>query len=303
MGVTGSTGKTTTKEFIYSVLSAQGITHKTEGNFNNEIGLPLTMLKMKPDSKYLVLEMGMSQKGEIDYLTRLAGPDLAVITNIGDSHIENLGSRQAIRDAKLEICAGLRPGGKLILNGDEPLLAGIENGVYVAAGNQNADYVISDIISHGSCTTFCITHGGKTVTDLTIPSIGDHNVFDASLAYAVGAEMGFSEQTIRKGLLNFKNTGMRQNIYKMGDVTVIEDCYNASPSSMSASLSVLSMIAQREGGRSIAVLGDMRELGDFSRALHEEVGAKVAEYHIDKLYTFGGDAGLYWPWGQKGRHG
>ncbi|MCI8331838.1 MAG: UDP-N-acetylmuramoyl-tripeptide--D-alanyl-D-alanine ligase [Clostridiales bacterium] len=290
VGVTGSTGKTTTKEFIYSVLSASDKTHKTEGNFNNEIGLPLTMLKIKEDSRYLVLEMGMSMKGEIEYLSRLASPDLAVITNIGNSHIENFSGRQGIRDAKLEIRSGLKPGGKLILNGDEPLLAGIENGIYVAVQNQEADYYVSEIINHGSCTTFCITHNGQTVTDLTIPSIGEHNVFDASLAYAVGIEIGLDEQTIRKGLLNFKNTGMRQNIYKMRDVTVIEDCYNASPSSMSASLSVLSMIAQRENSRSIAVLGDMRELGDFSRALHEEVGEKLTSFHIDKLFSFGNDA-------------
>lgn len=291
VAVTGSTGKTTTKEFIYSVLNEGAKTCKTEGNFNNNIGLPLTMLKIEPGTKYLVLEMGMSAKGEIEYLSHLACPDMAVITNIGDSHIETLGSREGIRDAKLEVRSALKSGGKTILNGDEPLLSGVDGGVYVAINNKNADYLVSDIISHdGVCTTFNIIHGGKKIEDITIPVIGDHNVFDAALAYAVGCECGLSEDTIKAGLRNFKNTGMRQNIYKENNVTVIEDCYNAAPLSMSASLSVLDMIAHRENSRSIAVLGDMRELGDYSRELHEEVGRKAAELKIDRLYTFGPDA-------------
>ena len=290
VAVTGSTGKTTTKEFIYSVLNADNKTHKTEGNFNNDIGMPLTMLKIENGCRYLVLEMGMSGPGEIEYLSRLALPDMAVITNIGDSHIEHFGSREGIRDAKMEIVAGLREGGKLILNGDEPLLAGVEGAVYVSLKDAEASYYVSDITDHGMCTTFDVTHAGVTVQDLAIPVLGEHNVFDAALAYAVGNELGMSEEKLRAGLNNFKNTGMRQNIYQSSDVTVIEDCYNASPSSMMASMSVLSMIAKREGGRSIAVLGDMRELGDFSRSLHEEVGEKVAELAIDRLYTFGDEA-------------
>lgn len=290
VAVTGSTGKTTTKEFIYSVLAACAPTHKTEGNFNNEIGVPLTMLKVENGAKYMVLEMGMSGPGEIEYLSRLARPNMAVITNVGDSHIERLGSREAIRDAKLEVRTGLTPGGKLILNGDEPLLSGIRGGVYVSRKDEGADYYVSNITDHGMCTTFDITHAGVCVKDLSIPVLGDHNVFDAALAYAVGCELGLSEEDIRRGLGSFKNTGMRQNIYRADDVTIIEDCYNAAPLSMSASLSVLAMIARREQGRSIAVLGDMRELGDFSRSLHEDVGGSVAELGIDLLYTFGDDA-------------
>lgn len=290
VAVTGSTGKTTTKEFIYSVLSADNKCHKTEGNFNNDIGMPLTMLKIENGCKYLVLEMGMSGPGEIEYLSRLACPDMAVITNIGDSHIEHFGSREGIRDAKMEVTHGLKSGGKVILNGDEPLLSGVDGAVYVSVKNEGADYFVSGITDHGMCTTFDITHNGVTVQDLSIPVLGEHNVFDAALAYAVGNELGMSEEKLRAGLNNFKNTGMRQNIYQSSDVTVIEDCYNAAPSSMMASMSVLSMIASRQGGRSIAVLGDMRELGDFSRPLHEEVGAKVAELKIDRLYTFGDEA-------------
>lgn len=290
VAVTGSTGKTTTKEFIYAVLAESAHTHKTEGNFNNEIGMPLTMLRIGDDCRYLVLEMGMSMRGEIEYLSRLACPDMAVITNIGDSHIESLGSRENICQAKLEVRAGMKPGAKLILNGDESLLRGIEGGIYVSLHDKNSDYYISETADHGSCTTFAVTHAGVTERDITIPVIGEHNVFDAALAYAVGIEAGLSADTVRAGLLNFKNTGMRQNIYTSGNHTVIEDCYNAAPLSMRASLSVLDMIAKREGGRSIAVLGDMRELGDFSRSLHEEVGAYAAELGIDRLYTFGDDA-------------
>ena len=291
VAVTGSTGKTTTKEFIYAVLREGGLADKTEGNFNTNIGLPLTMLKVQPGCKYLVLEMGMSFQGEIEYLSHLACPDMAVITNIGDSHIENFGSREKIRDAKLEIRSALKSGGKTILNGDEPLLSGVENGVYVAMHNEKADYYICDIISHDCmCTTFDIIHKGKKTEDITIPVIGDHYVFDAAIAYAVGCELGLDDDKIKAGLRNFKNTGMRQNIYKVKGVTIIDDCYNAAPLSMSASLSVLDMIARREKGRSIAVLGDMRELGDYSRALHEEVGEKVASLKIDRLYTFGADA-------------
>ena len=255
VAVTGSTGKTTTKEFIYAVLGQSGKTHKTEGNFNNEIGMPMTMLRLEEGCDYLVLEMGMSARGEIAALSRIAEPDMAVITNVGDSHIETLGSREAIRDAKLEVRTALAPGGKLILNGDQPLLAGIPDGVYVSAARPEADYYISHITDHETCTTFDLSHAGHTVRDLSIPVIGSHNVFDAALAYAVGCEIGMTEEQIRAGLNNFKNTGMRQEIFRVKGVSVIEDCYNAAPASMSAALSVLAMIARREHGRSIAVLG------------------------------------------------
>jgi UDP-N-acetylmuramoyl-tripeptide--D-alanyl-D-alanine ligase len=289
VAVTGSVGKTTTKEFIHSVLSQKFPTHKTTGNLNNEVGLPKSMLALQAENKAAVFELGMSGRGEIERMSTYAEPDIAVITNIGSSHIEKLGSRENIRDAKMEIIRGMKRGGLLILNGDETLLADAadvcgERGigvVYAAIQNLNADYVIRGIRTFDDRTLFDL----NDITDIEINTLGTHNVLDASYAYIVGKAVGMEDAAIRQGLLNFQNTGMRQKIYGCNGYTIIEDCYNAAPESMGAALSVLDMVGKTRGGRKIAVLGDMRELGDRSAELHYAVG--VAINGADVLVTFG----------------
>ncbi len=290
VGVTGSVGKTTTKEFIYSVLSERYQTLKTFGNYNNEIGLPMTMLGISPEHKAAVLEMGMSAKGEIEYLSRIARPDIAVITTIGTSHIGNLGSREAIRDAKMEIKNGLKENGILILNGDEPLLAGIEGAMYVALENQKADCYADNIIEGEHGTAFDLVLRGERFECITIPTIGSHNVLDAAFAWMVGTVVGIGEFQMRRGLMKFKNVSMRQSVYVSNGRIIIEDCYNASPESMAASLLVLRNIAKKKKRRSVAVLGDMRELGEYSGAGHAEVGRAVTACETDVLVTFGQEA-------------
>lgn len=288
VAVTGSVGKTTTKEFIGAVLSEKYKTLKTEGNHNNNIGLPLTLLSIAEGTKVAVIEMGMSGFGEISYLSAIAEPDIGLITNIGTSHIEKLGSREGIAKAKLEIIDGFRPGSKLILNGDEPLLAG-RNAIYVGK-SESCDFRITNITEGANGTAFDLSAYGETVESIVIPTFGEHNVMNASFAYAVGCALGLGEFEIRRGLMNYKTTGMRQSVNSLCGRTIIEDCYNASPESMLASLKVLSDMAKRENKRSVAVLGDMLELGFYSEEGHRRVGAAAAYEMIGMLVTFGKSA-------------
>ncbi|MBQ8140572.1 MAG: UDP-N-acetylmuramoyl-tripeptide--D-alanyl-D-alanine ligase [Clostridia bacterium] len=294
VAITGSVGKTTTKEFVAAVLSEKLRVHKTEGNFNSNIGMPLSMLSMKHDTEVSVLEMGMSDFGEIDYLSRIAEPDIAIVTNIGSSHMENLGSRENICKAKMEIVNGLKKGGALLLNGDEPLLREYNNPdytpVYVGIDNKDCDFRAVNLRSNLTSTAFEVIYGNKVVKRVTIPALGKHNVYAALFAYAVGVRMGLDDETIMNGLKNFTPVGMRQNIYELEGITVIEDCYNASPESMRAAISVMRDLKERNGGRMTALLGDMYELGDSSERLHEEVGLEFARLGGSVLYTFGASA-------------
>ena len=290
IAITGSIGKTTTKEFVASVLSEHFKTLKTPGNFNNHIGLPLTMLSLEETDRAMVVEMGMSARGEIEYLSSLANPKIAVITNIGTSHIEHLGSREGIRDAKMEIVRGMESGSALILNGDEPLLANVEGAYYVSRHNPSAQLYISSVEQTENGSAFDLRVGGELYESIVIPAIGEHNVLDAAYAFAVGSLVGMGEYEIRRGLLNFRQTGMRQNVYPIRDFWVLEDCYNAAPESMQAALKVLAQVAAGKGGRRIAVLGEMREMGNYSETGHRNVGKAAAELPVDLLYTFGQEA-------------
>ncbi|MDD6800910.1 MAG: UDP-N-acetylmuramoyl-tripeptide--D-alanyl-D-alanine ligase [Firmicutes bacterium] len=290
VGVTGSVGKTTVKQFIYSVLSSKFFTCKTEGNQNNQLGLPISLLSLTEKHKAAVFELAMSGKGEIEYLSKLARPDVAVITCIGTSHIEYLGSRENIRDAKMEIVKGLKPGGKLILNGDEPLLSCVEGAIYVSLYSETSQYRAYNIRFDGKYTVFDLKTPFGIQKDIQITARGEHIVYDAALAYAVGAAAGIADPEIRSGLLSYEPAGMRQLIRVRNGITEICDCYNAAPESMKASLRVLCDSARRNGGRAVAVLGDMRELGDYSVKLHEEVGETAAKLGVDMLFTFGKEA-------------
>ena len=291
VAVTGSVGKTTTKDLIASVLSVGTNAAKTQGNHNSLVGMPLSMVSIPTDADWAVLEMGMSGFGEIERLSISAEPDVAVITNIGSSHMEMLGSRQNICRAKLEILSGLKPGGVLILPFDEPLLQNVYGKsyrtLYVSLFSDKADFFVQNIKVENDRTVFDIAYAGGVVKELAIRILGKHNVYAALYAFAVGKLAGLDDEQIREGLLQYSPDGMRQHIYKMGGITVIEDCYNASPESMIAAVDVLNEYCRNTKRHSVAVLGDMLELGADSPALHRSVGVYLAEKGIDRLFTVG----------------
>lgn len=296
VGVTGSVGKTTTKELLYAVLSQGFRAQKTEGNLNNEIGLPLTLMRMTRDTEVLVAEMGMNHFGELSRMTAAAKPNLAVITNIGTSHIEFLGSREGICKAKLEILEGLQEGGAAVLCGDEPLLwdkreslgcrvvtYGIENSACDLTADLHSDGTF-DIVNNGLAAAH-LPVGEKFTAKLSIP--GKHNVLNALAAAAVGLLLGETPALIAQGLVSYQASGMRQNIYEQDGYQIYADCYNASPDAMEATLSVLGGMAG--DGRRFAVLGSMLELGDYAEEGHRRAGRAAAQY-ADALYAYGPDA-------------
>lgn len=290
VGITGSVGKTTTKEMTAAVLGAAFSVHKTAANFNNHIGLPLTVLSIPEDCRTAVAEMGMNHFGEISYLTRIAQPDAAVITNVGTMHIENLGSREGILRAKLEILEGLRPGGTLILNGDEPLLRQARlpvRPVFFGFG-EDCDLRAEEVELLPGKTRF-LARGLGAELRVELPVEGRHHVGDALAAIAVGLRFGVRAEQIAAALAAFENTGDRQRSYERGGLTVIADCYNAGPESMAAALDVLA--ARRTAGKRVAVLGDMLELGHTADAAHLALG-RLAAQKADLVLAYGPHAAL-----------
>ena len=293
VAVTGSVGKTTTKEFLCAVLQQRFQTYKTEANYNSTIGMPVSALGVSEAHRAAVFEMGMSGRGEIAALSRIVRPDVALITNVGSSHLEFLKTRENIAQAKLEIVCGLKEGGLLLLNGDEPLLRGVvlpRARVRTVAVHSKGDYSVSDVDQHPDLwqSTFSLsTPDGRILRDLCIPAIGTHMVHDAAYAVAVGLELGMEEQSIRQGLMSYQSEAFRQRLVRVGQVTLLADCYNAAPESMCEALHVLASYAAAEGGRAFAVLGDMRELGEYTRRMHESVGAEVAGLGLSGLITLG----------------
>lgn len=287
IALTGSVGKTTTKEMVACVMEQKGKTLKTEGNFNNEIGMPKTLFRLDETIENAVIEMGMDGFGQISVLTKCAKPDCAIITNIGVSHIEILGSRDGILQAKLEILEGLKKGSPVFLNGDNDKLSTVKlddyKVIFFGIDNKNCDVLAEDIKEIGLSTEFTAVKG-DIKQKITIPTVGIHNVYDALTAFAVGLEYGVLPQDIAKGLGSYTPSGMRQRIKEVNGVTFIEDCYNASPDSQKAGLNSLCKIAK---SRKIAVLGDMLELGSFSEEAHRSVGEYAADCEVDVLYTVG----------------
>lgn len=289
VAITGSVGKTTTKEFIATVLPT-GKTYKTKGNYNSTIGLPLSVLEIPEDTEFAVLEMGMSGCGEIELMSNTARPDIAVITNVGTAHLEHLGTRENIRAAKLEIISGMDENGILLINGDDDMLGGFDTGVktLTVGINKDADFRAVNIKSVNGGMSFDIETENGTVKDFHIPTVGNHNIYAALFAYAVATLSGIYDEEVKNRLYEFEKPKMRQNIFDVGGITIIEDCYNASPESMRAALDVLSIIsAERGGARTVALLGNMLELGENTAALHRGVGEYAAEKGIDKLFTYG----------------
>ncbi|WP_303915060.1 UDP-N-acetylmuramoyl-tripeptide--D-alanyl-D-alanine ligase [Subdoligranulum variabile] len=292
IGVTGSVGKTTTKEFCYAVLSVFGNALKTEGNQNNDIGVPNTLFRLAPETEYAVVEMGMDHAGEIERLTRCVRPSAGIITMIGVSHLENLGTRENILKAKMEICAGLPDGAPLVLNADNDLLPTAQVPARLRAVwfgiEKDADVRAENIVTGAQGTSFTIVDRENGSFPVSIPTAGLHTVYDALSAYAAATRLGLDPARCAAALSNYQTTGMRQHIVEKGGVTVIEDCYNASPDSMKAAISVLKALPN---ARKIALLGDMLELGDASEEGHRHTGEWVAEAGIDVLIAYGPRSG------------
>ncbi|MDE5604163.1 MAG: UDP-N-acetylmuramoyl-tripeptide--D-alanyl-D-alanine ligase [Eubacterium sp.] len=286
VGLTGSVGKTTTKEFTYLVVNAKYNAIKTLGNLNNEIGLPQMLFQIDEAVEAAVIEMGMNHFGEIHRLSTAAKPTIGLITNIGVSHIEYLGSREGILKAKLEILDGLAENAPLILNGDNDLLKTVqsdEHKIYFYGMEDNADFKAKDIKEVNGNTEFTVSYFGNQ-QKITVPVIGIHNVYNALAAFAVGYFLDIEAETAADAIASYQPEGMRQKSVVINGITSIEDCYNASPDSMKAALQTL---RATNGKKKIAVFSDMFELGDYSETAHTQVGHMAAELGADYLLCFG----------------
>ncbi len=289
VAVTGSVGKTSTKDMVAEVFSQKFNVLKTQGNFNNEIGLPLTLFNLSPEHNAAIIEMGMSNRGEISRLSKIARPKIAIITNIGISHIENLGSRENILKAKMEVLDGMDEKGILILNADDDMLYNCPDmtghkRIYFGIEKQ-ADYLAFDIKKHGADgTSFRINLGG-TIHEVFVPAPGIHNIYNALAAIGAGLELGILPEEIIKGISEFSPGKMRLNIFEHKGIKIIDDAYNASPQSMEAALSVLKDISG--DGRTVAVMGDMLELGKHAGEAHMKSGTFAASKEIDFIVAVG----------------
>lgn len=289
VGVTGSVGKTTTKDFIHSVLDKSHKTLKTQGNLNNEIGVPHTIFNLDKSFKYGVIEMGMSNLSEISNLSKACNPNLAVITNIGLSHIENLKSKENVLKAKLEILDGMSDDSIIFMNGDDELLFSCKKYVknpilYYGLENTDVDIFGRNVINKGFNSCFEIIYNGDSY-QANIPCLGNHNISNSLAAFGVGKILNLSDFSILSGLRNYVPSNMRQEIYMSREVIFIKDCYNANPDSMIASLKVLDLL--EVAGKKIAVLGDMLELGNVSDTCHFNVGEYINNFDLDYLFCYG----------------
>jgi len=294
IGVTGSTGKTSTKDLLYHVCSGTYKCGKNAGNFNNLIGVPLTILSLEEGTEVGIFEMGMDHPGEIDKLAEMIRPDMGIITNIGMAHIENLGSRENIFRAKMEITNYFRRSDTLIINqGGEFLTKENTAGDYrlVTVGTDGrSDYIISHIDDLGAQgIKFTLEYHGET-EQFQLPVPGRHNAFNAALAVAAGAQLGISMKDAAAGLAKAELTDNRLSVMGKNGIKVIDDTYNASPDSMKSAIDVL---MQTKGLRKVAILGDMLELGEFSRQQHELVGQYAAQQGVDVLIAIGPLAGFF----------
>ncbi|EHJ07189.1 UDP-N-acetylmuramoyl-tripeptide--D-alanyl-D-alanine ligase [Staphylococcus simiae] len=288
IAVTGSNGKTTTKDMIESVLHTEFRVKKTQGNYNNEIGLPLTILDLNEDTEISILEMGMSGFHEIELLSNLAKPDIAIITNIGESHMQDLGSREGIAQAKAEITIGLKKNGTFIYDGDEPLLKPhvdkVANAKCISIGLNNQNDLVCHI-EDKEMNGIAFTINNEESYEL--PILGVHNMKNATIAIAVGKTLGLSYDVIYNNIKHVTLTGMRMEQHVLANnITIINDAYNASPTSMKAAIDTLSALH----GRNIIILADVLELGPNSQMMHKEVGEYLKHKHIDMLFTYGDDA-------------
>ena len=286
VGITGSVGKTITKEFMYSVLAQKYKTQKNDGNKNNEIGLPMTVFSLGEGTEAVVLEMGMSDFGEIRGLSKTVNPDIAAITNIGTAHIAKLGSKEGIKKAKFEILEGMDKNSAIILNADDPLLYAEKNKTgkkeyFFGIQNNEAGFKAENTeVDFDTKRSFFTLENYR----YTLPAPGIHYIYNALPAIAAGKIYGLSDEKIQAGLYDFKNVKMRQDIYEFNGITIIDDCYNASLESVNAALETLSKINKN---KKIAVLSDILETGGFANEIHKKIGEAALEYKIDKIFVCG----------------
>lgn len=287
VGITGSVGKTSTKEFIAAVLEEKYNVLKTSGNYNNELGVPLTLFRIREEHQAAVIEMGINHFGEMHRLSRMAAPDIVVMTNIGDCHLESLGSREGILKAKSEIFDFFREDGTAVLNGDDDMLSTIKRTdketVVMFGKNTDNDYYAVDIRSKGLFGTEAKIHMPTGEFQAKIPLPGEHMVYNALAAAAVGESMGLSAEEIKAGIAAVRPTAGRSNLVKGKDLVILDDCYNANPVSMCAALDLLAEADTRK----IAILGDMFELGENEERLHAEVGRYAAKRAVDSIICVG----------------
>lgn len=290
IAITGSVGKTSTKDMVASVVSEKYNTLKTQGNYNNHIGVPLTIFRLK-NEEAMIVEMGMNHFGEISTLTNIAKPSIAVITNVGTAHIGNLGSRENILKAKLEILEGLSEDGHIVINNDNDLLHKwyLENkdkyNIITYGIENESDYMAEQIVSREDGSSFILKNSNKKID---VPVGGNHFVQNSLCAIAVGSILNIPIDKIAEGIKNFELTKKRMDITTINkNITIINDCYNANYDSMKAAIEYLGNIKNR---RKIAVLGDMLELGEYSKQLHEKVGEEILKNDIDILITVGKEA-------------
>ncbi len=287
--ITGSNGKTTTKDLTAAVLSSLGKVCKTTANFNNEIGVPMTLLELNENHAAAVVEIGMRGLHQIENLAQYVKPTIAIVTNVNETHIELLGSIENIARAKAELVQAIKAGGTVILNADNPYTANMKN---LAAANvriftygleKAADLTAENIFVNGSMTNFILKYGGENY-NFEIPVIGRHNVSNALAAIAAGLSVGLTIDEIKRGISTLTTTKMRFEVIRRDGLTIVNDAYNASPASMRAAIKTVSEVYD---ARKIAVLGDMLELGDISKKVHREIGAELVANNFDTLITFG----------------
>lgn len=288
VGITGSVGKTSTKEMIASVLAQKYNVHKTQGNFNNECGLPLTIFEMNEEHQVSVLEMGINHFGEMRKLSTVASPDICVITNIGVAHLEFLKTREGIMQEKTQMFQDMKPGGSVVLNGDDPLLSTIEpvkgsDPIFYGLDQDKNVIYATDVEPLGLKGTSCTIHLPEGSFSCVVPIPGIHMVSNALAGSAVGSKLGLTTEEIKRGIESLPSIPGRNHIIQTDRLILLDDCYNANPVSMKASLDVLNMGI----GRKVAVLGDMGELGPDYAALHRSVGEYAAEIGIDLVCAIG----------------
>ena len=286
--ITGSAGKTTTKEMIACVLSKKFNTLRTEANFNNHIGTPQMLLRLMPEHEAAVIETGMNHFGEIRYLGEMVRPNFAVITNVGDAHIENLGgTRQGTLKAKSEIFENLSKTGVAVLNGDDALLSQLTLPfeTILCGMGANCDVVVSDVCENGIDGVTCTVTTGRDVYNVTIPSPGAYMVYPASMAIAIGEKLDLTKAEILAGIASYVPVGSRMHVIrKSADRIIIDDCYNANPQAMAEALRILS---QTDAQRRVAVLGDMGELGELTEKAHRDIGELTKQMKMDAVIAIG----------------
>ena len=286
--VTGSAGKTTTKEMIAAVLGQRFCTLKTQANFNNAIGTPLTLLNLSQAHQAAVIETGMNHFGEIRYLGEMVHPTVAVVTNVGDAHIENLGgTRQGILQAKCEIFENLQPGGLAVLNGDDVLLSNLTLPFETVLCGQDArcGVRITDVAEHGIDGVTCTVTTAQDVYKVSIPSPGAYMIYPAAMAIAIGEHLGLTHSEMLSGIAAYRPVGSRMHLVRCSENRIIiDDCYNANPQAMAEALRIL---AQTEHPRRVAVLGDMGELGELTEKAHRDTGALTRALGLDVVIAIG----------------